>query len=340
MTPRRRKPGREWMPEHVRHYRGRYDYVMGTAKARTVHLLVRSDVPPEQAGPALRRKVLQAAAALESRREKPKRDVAALVDAYRQSPRWRELATSTQRDYDGCYAVCLPVLGHIRVERLTPGQLTRYMDWRGEQSRVRANHELAAISAAYAWGVARDWCPSNPAGAVRKFSIARRQRYVTDAEFWSCHDSAPPVIQVAMVLALVTGLRLSDLLSLRLSAATDDGLLVATSKTGERLLFGWTPRLRAAVDACAAIPARPDICPWLLPTRSGDRYTRDGFQSIWQRHQRDWSKSTGHERFRWHDIRAKSATDHATGEHLGHRRTDVLQMHYRNRLPKRVEPLE
>lgn len=341
MTPRNRRPGREWLPAHVQWARGRYEYVIGKGRDRTVRGLVTSRTPPENADAELRRQVTRAADELVRSLTQPaRRTVATLVEAYRDSDRWRELSRATQRDYADCYRQALPVMGHISVEALTAGKLTQYMDHRAKTSKVRANHELASISAAYAWGAARDWVQDNPTRHVRKFPTPRRKRYVTDEEFESCRAGALPVLQAAMDLALITGLRIGDLLALRWRDWTAEGLLVETSKTGEALLFERTAELAAAVEACRALPERPDICPYLLATRGGSGYTVSGFGSMWQRHQRAWGATSGMERFRFHDLRAKSATDHETGEHLGHRRTDVLQSRYRNRLPKRVMPLE
>ena len=60
---------------------------------------------------------------------------------------------------------------------------------------------------------------------------------MTDREFLAVYDAASPVIQNAMMLALLTGLRQGDLLKLRLQDLTPDGLEVEASKTGKRLLF-------------------------------------------------------------------------------------------------------
>lgn len=47
---------------------------------------------------------------------------------------------------------------------------------------------------------------------------------------------------------------------------------------------------------------------FVVHNRHGQPYTESGFNSAWMRLQKKWSEKGG-ERFRWHDIRKKAATD-------------------------------
>ena len=51
-----------------------------------------------------------------------------------------------------------------------------------------------------------------------------------------------------MLLSYLTGLRQGDVLSLQQKHLTEKGISIRTGKTGKRMLFKWTPALRAVVD--------------------------------------------------------------------------------------------
>ena len=216
---------------------------------------------------------------------------------------------------------------------ITPRHIYGYMDRRPP---IRANREKALLSHifrhAIKWGVATD----NPCRRVMSNPEKPRDRYVTDDEFWSFHAMASPVIKVAMTLALLLGLRQGRLLDLRLQHVTEDGIAVDAGKGGKKLLFEWNDDLRAAVEEAKALRKVGSM--FLICNRRGQQYTRDGFKAIWQRTMKRWVESGG-ERFRFHDLRAKSASDHESGEHLGHQDKRTLERVYR-RKPLRVRPVE
>ena len=133
------------------------------------------------------------------------------------------------------------------------------------------------------------------------------------------------------MLAMLTGLRMGDLLGLRRSDVGPEGISVNQSKTKGRLLIEWTPELRAAVDDCRTLD-RSVGSVYLLPNRRGQRYTVSGFGCLWARARdaagADWT---------FQDLRAKSGSDHETGEHLGHADARTRERVYRRR-PRRVRP--
>jgi integrase len=101
------------------------------------------------------------------------------------------------------------------------------------------------------WGVAE----KNPCREIRKERAKPRRRYVSEAEYAAAYKVMTPMAQCAMDLALLTGLRPGDLLRLTRANLTDDGIEVATSKTGKRLLIEWSEALRSTVKrALAQIP--------------------------------------------------------------------------------------
>lgn len=203
--------------------------------------------------------------------------------------------------------------GDMRPQDVTPVHVYKYLDTRG--APVRANREKALLSHIYTmairWGVVRD----NPCRGVKRNPERPRDRYIEDWEFQAVRGRGSALVQGMMDLAYLTGLREGDLLRIKLQDLRDDGLYVEIGKsrryngTTKRWLFEWTPTLKEVIERIRTM-RRPLRRTHLFCTRKGRPYTTDGFASIWQRTMRKaLEEDTIKERFRFHDIRRKAATD-------------------------------
>ena len=154
--------------------------------------------------------------------------------------------------------------------------------------------------------------------------------------------------QIAMDLALDTGQRRGDLLSLTRAQLTEEGIAFRQGKTGAGVLVEWTDQLRATVERAKAL--KPQVPgEYLLRKRNGKQYTARGFSAIWQRLM-DKALATGKngeppalaERFTFHDLRAKCASDKTSLEGaaalLGHASSTATKATYRRKMP-RATPL-
>ena len=153
------------------------------------------------------------------------------------------------------------------------------------------------------------------------------------------------MVRCVMDLAMLTALRRGDIFKLERRHLTDDGILVTPSKTekssGKKLLFEWTPALRSVVKQALSI--KPQVRQSIVCNRKGKPYTKNGFDSVWQRLMK---KATSGEkaiiRFEFRDLRRKSATDEpdevAAQHRLGHATPEITAKVYRVK-PKRVKPL-
>ena len=151
----------------------------------------------------------------------------------------------------------------------------------------------------------------------------------------------PPMHQIAMDIALLTGLRREDILNISRDSVTDEGPLVDTRKTSKPLLFRWSDDLKAAIDRALAI--QPKVRRYVICNGRGRQYTPDGFSAIWRRaRQKSIEAGDLSESYRFNDIRAKSASDHhntdRASHRLGHTNRQTTEKYYL-RKPKRVEPL-
>ena len=239
------------------------------------------------------------------------------------------------------------VFGRMHPDDITAQHCYLYADKRvgtkgkaGRKVPVLARHEVALLShlltSAIRWGIGT----KNAALGLRFEKPAPRSRYITDAEFLAVRAMASAPVQVAMDLALLTGQRRGDILGLRREQLTDEGIVIRQGKTGRELTVSWSPDLRAVIARAKALPPQlPGV--YMVRTRRGQRYSESGFSALWQRLMAKWVAQGG-ERFTFHDIRAKCASDKATlggaAALLGHASSDTTKRVYR-RGGETVEPL-
>ena len=232
------------------------------------------------------------------------------------------------------------VFGAMRPDHITVQHVYGYMDARS-QYPTAARHEVSLLGHVFVKAIRWGAATKNPTHGIEKPRSQPRDRYVTDQEFTAVKRLAIPSLQIAMDLALLTGLRRGDLLSLTRDSLTDEGLLVKSKKTGKALLFEYTPELCQVLDRAKKL--RPQLPGrYLIRTREGKQYSPSGFAANWQRLMRKAQKN-GIEKFTFHDIRAKSASDSASlqeaSERLGHTSMAITDRVYM-RVPHRVKPLK
>lgn len=261
----------------------------------------------------------------------PMRTMADLFDRYEREV-MPQKAPKTRRDNAHQIRRLREVFGHMRPSELRTVDVYGYRDARGEKTRVGANRELELLS--HVCTKARQWgaMTHHPCLRVEKFRTKPRSRYVSDAEFELVRSLAPAMVQIAMDLALHTGLRRGDILALTRDQVTDEGLGVATSKTGKRMVISWSDELREIVERAKAI--EPQVRRHLVCTRSGKPYSGNGFNSVWQRVMAKALERGLVERFTFHDLRGKSASDdelEAASKRLGHADPRITQRVYRRK---------
>lgn len=246
-------------------------------------------------------------------------------------------APHTQVDHARYLNMIEAVHGAMQPIDLRPVHIRQFVD-RLAGKRTRANRCLEVykhlLRMAVQWGALDE----NPAREVSKLHLPKRTRYATDAEFATVYAVATPMIQCAMDLAVLTGLRRADLLKLTRDNLTPAGIEVETGKTGKRLIIQWSTELRAVVDRIKGI--KPHVRRHLVANKYGKGYTPDGFSTQFRKVMIA-AFPTKAARFRFNDIRAKSASDdtlEAATARLGHASASTTVKHYR-RAPATVSPL-
>lgn len=239
-----------------------------------------------------------------------------------------DLAPRTQIDYRRHLDKLRAVYGQRVTSELEPKDFGPFLDVRrGKWQRVK---QLAVLSSALTQAVSFWYLiPRNVLRDVKRPKSKPRDRLVTAEEFAAVRSLAHYRVQMAMDLAVMTGQRQGDLLSLKWSDIKGMELHLEQTKTGKRLAIEITPDLEAVLDKCWRLPARSE---YVLPARFGYRYTGEGFRACWQRTMRKYVRLGG-TRFTFHDLRALAATRCATPEIamrlLGHSNISMTMRVYR-----------
>jgi len=250
-----------------------------------------------------------------------------------------ELKADTIAGYQQSARRLGPVFGHMALDELRREHVYRYLITR---KNVAANRDKALLSTVYTHFQNIGSCRgANPCVGLRYRNPERpRRRYITDDEFAKLIAALPKKLSLMARWSYVTGMRESDMLALSLGAASEAGVTYIPGKSRKTkeavpILITWTDELRDIWRAAAGvrIGAQP-----LFATARGGHYSRDSFQSLWQR----WRKKSGIEDLRWHDIRRKSGSDSendaAATDLLNHANNTITRKHYRAK-PRVVKPL-
>ncbi len=226
------------------------------------------------------------------------------------------LAPRTQIDYSRHLVILDKVFGHMLPDEVKPRDVGAFID--RPKGKIQANRQAATLSAVYSKMVGRWYVADrNPCIGVERNPSRRRDRYVTDEEFAAVRALSSPRLKLAMDLALLTGQRQGDLLSLPWANVSKDGILFKPSKTQKkapkRLLVGMSPVLEEVLERARNMVPKVDIGGYVLRTRTGSRYTSEGFRACWQRMMRRALRTGAlKERFTFHDLRAKTVSDSQT----------------------------
>lgn len=249
------------------------------------------------------------------------------------------LAPRTQKDYAYHVRTLRQWFGDRLADDLKARDFRDFMTVKKPKGKIQRNRQLAVLSCAFSEAVGRWYMmASNPCRDVKRYPAKPRDRYITDVEFQAFKAMLPTRISLAMELALLIGQRQGDILRLTWDRAVDGFIKIQQSKTGKRLAIGITPAIQDVLDRCRQIePSGTHV----IRTRSGTPYTSEGFRAGWQRYMRRWVK-LGNERFSFHDIRGKCASDCPTIERayelLGHTSMAMTRRVY-DRGERQVTPL-
>lgn len=272
--------------------------------------------------------------------ENPERfTVSQIIDRF-QEDYVPSLSPRTQRDYARHCRDLKKWFGHFMADDMKARDFRDFMNVR--KGKIQRNKQLAVLSCAFGEAVGRwYWMERNPCRDVKRHPSRPRDRDVTAEEYEGFRATVPHRMKLAMELSVLLGQRQGDILSLRWSQVDVQAghIKFKQAKTGKRLAVRITPTVDTVLAKCRCLTPDGE---YVIRRRDGDRYTSDGFRAIWQRYQRRWAK-LGHERFTYHDLRARAAGLCKTVEEamllLGHQNISMTRRVY-DRVERVVDPAQ
>jgi integrase len=187
------------------------------------------------------------------------------------------------------------------VAQIKSTHIYEYLDARSAKASGR--QEIKLLSAALGYVHRLGWITVNPCRAVEMPEQRPRRRVLSDGELAALREAANPRLRCLIDLALLTAMRQGDLLRLRLSDLTDEGISVEHHKTGARVCYQWTDALREAVGRAKRLRRRVGSV-YLFADDKGAPVKSGAVQTAWIRLCRRVGVVDAH----FHDLRATTLT--------------------------------
>lgn len=295
--------------------------------------------------------------AVEAQQPKIIATFATLTLEFEQTRIWKELSPLTQKDYTNCRQTIITrassagKLGDLLLSEWTVGLIRRYRDKRAEDSKSRANKELAYIKRIFSWAYEYEKVPMNPATGIKKLKVDPRQHYAEDQDYHYllniAKESGYWYMPYAMELAYLCRMRICEVNELTDANEKPNGLKVFRRKGSKTNITEWQPRLRAIWDELKqrrnAIlskrkqphPIKADRRFLFLSERTGNKISISGMETAMQR-----IKAQAIEQalvdgidftpFTFHDQKRKGISDTPANERqasAGHRSEEMMRVY-------------
>jgi len=165
------------------------------------------------------------------------------------------------------------------------------------------NRCLSLLRQILSYAVRRRILPTNPAVDIEPLPETIRDRLLTKVEYTAIHEKAGARLQGIIDMLYLTGQRVNDVLRIKRSDLSDDGIYFQQQKTGSKVLVQWTPELRALVERIKSLNDIPAITLFQSRYRKAPDYRSVKLQ--WD----EACAAAGVQNAQLRDLRALSLTD-------------------------------
>lgn len=208
--------------------------------------------------------------------------IAAMVADFKKSAEYAGFGKRTKELYAAHLDNIQKKFGRFPIKSMTRAVVLTFRDTYVD-SPGKANNALKILSRLYSFGIDRGLAAVNPVLRVKKLKMGKHRPWTTD-EVKTFLDIAPAHMRLALAIALYSGQRQSDIISLRWNQITPDGLTLRQQKTGTELYIPLHHKLKAALAGARALQAQQTTaCVNVVATLSGQPYKRGYFGAEWKR---------------------------------------------------------
>jgi len=172
--------------------------------------------------------------------------IASMIEAYKQSTNFKQLKPRTKQLYISVLDPFVKKFGHAPVVEVTKGFL---LQWRDKMANTpaKANNSIIAIRSVYKFAEERGIASQNPAIGIKKLKVGEWRPW-TEEEIEKFNASAPEYLKLGLDLALYTGQRQGDVLTMHWNHLVDGGISAIQEKTGKRLWISLHSKLRERLE--------------------------------------------------------------------------------------------
>lgn len=200
-----------------------------------------------------------------------------LLESYKKSPRFTDLAPRTKSDYHKCMDYLKPLAG-TPLTVINTAFMAKLRDKTVKAKKAAfTNHMIAMLSSAFKHGKEYDLVESNPCAELDKAKMAKDRRKPNRP--WSADErrnvlaAAPDHLKAPLALARFLGIRRGDILKLPAMAYRNGYLTFNTSKTGKAMKLPVLGELRDILDAAPKGKTVTMLC----VNSHGEAWTEMGF---------------------------------------------------------------
>lgn len=216
----------------------------------------------------------------------------------------RNKKPNTATQYDQCRRVLKEILADYVPEQVRGSDVAQLKAAYADRPNM-GNRILSYLRLVFSYAVERGIVESNPCIGIKRHAEAKRRRYLSDAEFQAIYHAASESLKPIMMIAFLTGQRIGDILQIRLSAVSAEGIFFEQEKTDSRVLVAMSPDLDRAIKAAKALPRSVRTLFLFCVKRGGRPYNYHTVKDMWDAA----VDKSGVQDAHLHDLRAKSLTD-------------------------------
>ena len=237
-----------------------------------------------------------------SRRRPPENCLFTLISEFKQSADFSRLSARTKKDYRTYLAVVEEKFGSMPLKAVQdPRARGLFKEWRdgfADNSR-KADHLWTALSRVLSFGKDRGRLTGNVCErGGRLYKAERQDKTWTEEHISRFLQVASSELALALLMALWTGQRQGDLLSLRWDAYQSGKLHIRQSKTRVRVPIPCAAILTDVLEGASRTATT------ILTNSYGEPWTADGFRSSW----RKACQKAGIKDLTFHDLRGTAVT--------------------------------
>lgn len=197
----------------------------------------------------------------------------ALIDAYKQAPKYENLTAGSKQQYDQALKTARAAWGSLAAKGVRPVHVQAVMDGLSA-TPGKANTFLGGLRALSSWAIARGLIDQSLTEGVQPYEKTGGHKPWTPQQIKAAKEHLTGMVRRGVMLYLYTGQRGSDVVTLGPTMVDDGGFSLVQKKTGREV---WCPILPELAEEMRTWQKRPG--PYLIQSH-GAVFTRNRFSFL------------------------------------------------------------